>query len=778
MATTDKFPAIGLENNFPAHGHRLLSLCSRSLTYIFLSAILAGAELPDGYAPLPTALIAAVGPGSAGIFALLGSLLGHLSFQGFPSGLRDMAACILIFSVSFAFFDTKFYRFIWSMPAMTVGITAVTGFISLSDGRLRPAGIACYLTSLLLAGGAAYYYRTALSALDLPKGERPSHRQIVSLLLLGMTLLMSLAKVRLLSGLSLGCILAGTVVLTAALLEGMGGGAAAGVCAGLAMDLAMGKPLYSLTLGISGLFAGVFHKQGRLAMALAYVLLNGVVTLWLWDSVPTVADLLYETFATSVLFAALPDRLFRTLRANWWEPDDSLRQERRKAFVRTRLEHTAAAFGQVYATLRDTFSPGKSDSVDDPSVISRRAVDRVCAHCSLKESCWQRDYQSTANAFNHCLSAMLEQGRAQAADFPGWFSARCIRLPQMLDALNEEQTAFLYQRRYHARLRESRAAVCRQYEQLSRVLEDAALELGQELSPDPVRERKLRQFLAGQDVDGECSVFRDKLGRLRAEILLRDPTPLLSEEMPQSLSRLLQIPLHPPVSHPERSFTRLVFTQAEPLAVIAGVAAKKKDGEAVSGDAGAWFKGEDGVLYLLLCDGMGSGPNAGRESDLAIHLLEKFLRAGVDPLSALKTLNTALALRAEKDGGFTTVDLCRLDLFTGQAAVYKYGAAPTYIKKGDAVLRVVGSTLPAGMVQEHRGEPDVTPFSLAPGDLAVMVTDGVTDGEKDEWFRECLAGLSHATPKELARVLLERSSAHASSPDDRTVMVLQVVLRE
>lgn len=30
----------------------------------------------------------------------------------------------------------------------------------------------------------------------------------------------------------------------------------------------------------------------------------------------------------------------------------------------------------------------------------------------------------------------------------------------------------------------------------------------------------------------------------------------------------------------------------------------------MSGDAGTYFKREDGTLYVLLCDGMGSGPGA------------------------------------------------------------------------------------------------------------------------------------------------------------------------
>ena len=91
--------------------------------------------------------------------------------------------------------------------------------------------------------------------------------------------------------------------------------------------------------------------------------------------------------------------------------------------------------------------------------------------------------------------------------------------------------------------------------------------------------------------------------------------------------------------------------------------------------------------------------------------------AGVRPENALRTLNSALALRNdEAAGGFTTIDLLRVDLFTGEAWVYKYGAAPTYVRKGKAVTRITGASLPAGLSAGEGGSPDVTTLKLEPGD--------------------------------------------------------------
>lgn len=759
----------------PALRSEGLVRASEAVMRFLLAAVLSGADLPGGYAPLGVAFVGASGSGADGLCALLGAVFGTLCFRGPAAGLRDISAAVLVFSVAFALFDVKPYQKAWFMPVVTGALVGVTGFVSLTAGALTPAGAACFLTAVFLSGAAVYFDRIALSARDAVREDGLSQRQTVALLLFGGTLLMALARVTILEGLSVGRSVAALAVLCAGFLGGLGAGAAVGVCAGLAMDLAAGSALYCMAFGFAGLFSGAFRRQGRLFSALAFVLADGVAALWLWDAAPGAPGLLYEVFIASVVFVTLPERVFRALSARLL-PARGNGADRRRMYVRERLGETAQAFQAVYENLRSSFLPGR-DSGENPARIFDRAADRVCSRCPLRDACWQRDYQATAGALNDGLPAMLERGKGLPSDLPPWFASRCIHLKELLEAANGELAALLYRRRYQSRLQESRAAVCRQYGELSRVLGEAALELSRELTPEPVRERRLRQYLAGRGLEGETAVFFDEHGRLRAEILAREGKVLADEENRLALSRLFGLELRPAQTKAERGKTRVVFTQAEPLAVTAGVAARKRDGETVSGDSGAWFKGEDGVLWLLLCDGMGSGPEASRESDLAIRLLEKFLKAGVVPESALKTLNSALALRGEAEGGFTTVDLCRLDLFTGEGTVYKFGAAPTYLNKKGTVVRITGAALPAGLTAGGQPDPDVTPFHVEPGDCVLMLTDGVTDGEEDEWLREMLTGFDGVSPKELARKILEESAAHAASPDDRTVIVLQVCRR-
>ena len=128
-----------------------------------MGALLAGAEIFGGYAPFGVGMVAASGSGVDGFCALLGACLGYLSFQGFAQGLRYVAACILVFSVAFAFYDIRPYRRGWFMPLASAAMDGVTGFVYLSDRGWAPESLIFFGTELLLCAASAFFYRGAFS---------------------------------------------------------------------------------------------------------------------------------------------------------------------------------------------------------------------------------------------------------------------------------------------------------------------------------------------------------------------------------------------------------------------------------------------------------------------------------------------------------------------------------------------------------------------------------------------------------------------------------------
>ncbi len=740
-----------------------------------LGTVLAGGEIFGGFAPFGIAMTACSGSGMDGLLATLGACLGYLVFRGLTEGLRYAAACVLVFSVAFAFYDIQLYKKSWFMPLMAAGMDGITGFVYLGDQRWTSAQAVFFLTEILLAGACAYFYRQAFSPWRSRREEMSlDTRQAVSLLVLLVTVLISLGNLTFFGDLSLGRTLSVILVLAIAHSGGLGYGAAAGVALGLGMDLAAGEtaPFYAMAYGFAGLLTGAGWRQGRLFGAITYAVANATAVLWTWDLSPRVSGL-YEVFMASVLFLLLPWEWLKLLREKLAGEERGVELHRMAARVGERLNTTAAAFRQVRDSLRSAF-PERGGNDADPSSVFDRAAERVCRKCALRGTCWEKDYVSTFNALNDALPAMLEKGKGEPADFPGWFASRCLQFSAFLRAANEEVTALRYRRQYQSRLKESRGAVCRQYETLADILAEAACELSAELTPDPIREKRLRRHMIALGLEeGQATVYYDSQGRLRAEAAGRGVETLATSQELKRLSELMGLPLR--LGEEERG--RIVLLQAEPLMAVAGVAARRREGQRESGDTGTWFKREDGSMFVLLCDGMGSGEAAQRESALAVRLLEDFLRSGMESAAALRTVNSALALRNEETGAFTTVDLLRLDLYTGQGELCKLGAAPTYLRKKGTVSRISGAALPAGLAQGGAG-PDVTRLELGEGDCVVLVSDGISDAGEDQWLRELVTGFDGASPKDLARAVMEESEKRVGAADDRTAVVIALKKRK
>jgi stage II sporulation protein E len=366
---------------------------------------------------------------------------------------------------------------------------------------------------------------------------------------------------------------------------------------------------------------------------------------------------------------------------------------------------------------------------------------------------------------------MLSRGTISESDFPVSFTQSCQCIGELISAINQEIRVMLYRRQYSSRLREKRGAVYNQYADVASVLKSLAGELGSELTFEPELERKLKRYLAGLNIDANAAVFRDRGGRLRAEIYGDGAADVRKDkDYLEKLSALLGTRL---CTGRQKNDERVLLLEAEPLAVSVGIAAVKKRGQPVSGDRGTYFKTEDGILYIILSDGMGTGEDAARCSESAIRVLERFLRAGVPPETAMRMLNDLMLLKNETDTVSATVDLMCVDLFSGEAAFYKYGAAPSYVLAGRNIRRVKGETLAAGLSAGEGTAPDVVRMRLKPGCTAVIATDGVIADSEDEWLKSLLLQ-GFDDMKGLARAVLKQAEELYGALEDMTVVTVRV----
>ena len=739
-----------------------------------LTAVLAGAELMGGHSLFALALVAVCKPGMEGLAALLGAALGYLSFRGVLEGLRYIAASMMVYAVALAMGEFEIYHRPWFMPAVAAALNGMVGFVYQSAAGWGRGSAVGFVTEVVLTAGTVCLYRQAF---DLWEKRRPggeiSMRQMAGAITLAATLMMTLTRVTVAGDYSLGRVLCVPIVLIAAWKGGVGMGAAAGVAAGMAMGFSAGEPAwYTLAYALPGLVTGIFARQSRLMCAAAYALSGAAAILWTWDLGPGDAQA-WELAAGVAVFLLLPDKLLRRLATLIRQEEPEEESLHARQFAAGRLKQTAEAFRAVSGGLRAAFQAPVVPNDGDAARIFDRAADRVCVKCKQKERCWQREYQVTKTALADALTPMLDRGAGALEDFPPHFSSRCIRFETFLVAANGELSALLNRRRYDSRVRESRAAVCAQYGHMAAVLDRAAAELAQEPAVDVRRQRLVKQRMAALGLEGRCTVYSDQFGHLQVEVEGPGAEQLSREGELGRLSSIVGCPLRDADS--QRGHARLA--QKEPLMAVAGVAGADREGQPISGDAGVWFKDDSGKVNFLLCDGMGSGSAAREDSEGALRLLEKFLRAGLEPEEALTTVGEALALRGEEEGGFTTVDLLQIDLFNGKSAVYKLGAAPTYLRRSGAVERLSGQSLPAGVAAGELSAPDAFTIALDAGDCVLLVSDGVTTGKDDRWLRQLLSEFDGISPQSLAAQVLQESDVRSGSTDDRTVIAIKLDLR-
>lgn len=210
---------------------------------------------------------------------------------------------------------------------------------------------------------------------------------------------------------------------------------------------------------------------------------------------------------------------------------------------------------------------------------------------------------------------------------------------------------------------------------------------------------------------------------------------------------------------------RLERQDSEALyAPVVGISSAGKEGNRAIGDRGVCFAGCGADYYVLLCDGMGTGEGASRLSAETVRLLERLLRSGLSPEDALKIMNGMELLCG--DGCFTTVDLLRLDLQSGDAELYKWGAAPSYYRTEEAVKKIGTAAPPPGVGVGGEHLPERYELSLRWGEMLVMVSDGAGGAETEESVR----AYQGQSPREFAAVLI----AGLPAEDDMTAVCVSL----
>lgn len=224
------------------------------------------------------------------------------------------------------------------------------------------------------------------------------------------------------------------------------------------------------------------------------------------------------------------------------------------------------------------------------------------------------------------------------------------------------------------------------------------------------------------------------------------------------------------------NYGRLRLIEDTSYQVLYGEARRTKDGEKVSGDCFTIFETDKGKFIAGISDGMGSGIRAKEESERLMEVLEQYLQAGFRKEIAAAMMNTAVLM--QENTGFTTMDLCEINLYTGVCEFLKTGAAASFLIRDDSVEMVRSMNLPAGVF--HRADYQVTKHQLRDGDCVVMISDGMLEAlpfeRAEELFATILGKYKGSNMREFADYIMEHTlrmtGGHCS--DDMTVLTFGI----
>lgn len=571
-------------------------------------------------------------------------------------------------------------------------------------------------------------------------------------------------------GLAPAHIAAALVVLAAAGRGRQDAAAVLAVVSMLALCAASPAALYAgLGLAAGGLAAGLFAGRSRPVTALAFCG-AGLMGAFCAPDGGAGLRLGVELCLAGAAYCALPERLLHSV-----PPARPAAPSARTAVTALsgRLETVSSALCSVGETMRVVCDrlPARHESFAD---LCDAAAERCCKRCEKRLVCWVDHAQETYDAFNQ-LAPLLADAALSEQELPPALRQRCTAPARLANAINLAAAEQAARRAARVWGSAARAALCEQYSATAAALTQLAGQVYAADLPDPRRARRLEQLFAELGLEPlEASASLDASGRLTAAVSLPrvELSPAEQQAIAEEASAVLHRDFAPVECIQTGAATRLVFRQAPRFAVDYAVSALAANG-GVCADAVRTFTTQTGQFYAVLCDGMGTGKLAAVGGALTASLAQELLRAGVDSASAARLVNIALSLKSD-DENAVTLDVLSIDLYTGDAALYKAGAAASFVVRRGSAAVYSSDTLPIGVLGRVCGRRETV--YLAPGDTAVLVSDGAL-APGAAWLRAQLAAQAEGPVRDMAEAVARAAhEKQREAPDD--VTVLAVRLRE
>lgn len=408
----------------------------------------------------------------------------------------------------------------------------------------------------------------------------------------------------------------------------------------------------------------------------------------------------------------------------------------------------------------DVLSKNSSD-VDIAQQVSRS----VCHDCHRRPSCWIADRDKTLRGFEK-LSRQLGDPHA---DLP-YELEECLKGGAVVKGFEEAVRERTAARMLELRLTENQRMLSEQIRVTEEIVA-AASERADVRHSEPISRLislKLSKF--GFEAKRVIAYYNSH-DRLNIELYFdKENAPAGSMRISDLIADELHISMEfsEPLSTSDE--VRMRIYERPKYCIEAYGASICAENSKETGDSTAVFSDGTGGSYVILSDGMGTGRQAALGSRMVVSMFKRLIGSGVNCISAIRLINSIM-LAKSSDETFATLDAVRIDLDTCGLTIMKSGASATLIRHGGQVMKVTSPTFPIGIIES--AEAFSREYELEEGDMIVMFSDGISEGEY-QFIKELLmqgSNVKYIVDEICAKAELFNKSAHT---DDVTVIGIKV----
>lgn len=562
-------------------------------------------------------------------------------------------------------------------------------------------------------------------------------------------------------------------------------GAGAGITMGIILGFATGNLMESIAIyGACGLVAGIFRESGKLFTALSFNIIFVIVTLYsgVFNNISFI-----EALVGTGIFLLIPKKIYNKISLEI-NKDKKVGHfsEVRFAEIKDELTERLRDFTEVLSimgkSLNNLVGNDKLAIKNKGNALVENLSDRTCSDCDMRYMCWKRELHQTYNAF----SDLIRNYENNSGSFPHELEKKCIKKYALVKNLEDIMNIYMVNETLKSRLGEGRKILSNHINNMSVTISEIVDEFGNELHLCTDVEKSIKKSLLKYGINfGSLICYNDKNGRIKikmqmencmgSQACIKTVLPIISETIGKNMS----IRSEGCNINSKNNMCEIVIEEAPKYHINSHVAVATKEGEKFTGDSYSYGRTKDGNYITVISDGMGSGPEAGLESKVSVEIIEKFMEVGFDEKIAIDAVNAIMSIKFSEDEKFSTLDMNKIDLYTGNAKFMKVGAIESFIKRGNKVEVINSNTLPFGVLEEP--DVDTVEKQVGNGDVIVSISDGILDVKNDgsfdtTWLIEFLKNTKYRQPKDLSIAILEKAKelSGGKAKDDMTVVVSKV----